>query len=188
MGKEKQQTTVGTQARELFIALALALDVKHADSLTIGVSELQSSTTLTVQAHADDHGKLVGSGGVMINALKSLFALVGNKQGVRVRVVLNHPKPGEIGPRPRFQAATNWNNEPIRLLAEKVSAAIFSRPFTVKAADAGETTTLEIVADDSDPALSSANVIESAFATIFHAVGKTQGRNEVFVDLATVTV
>jgi predicted RNA-binding protein YlqC (UPF0109 family) len=180
----KELSPSGIQLRETFILIAAALDVKHFDDLVINVVEMQSSTTITIDVHGDDFGKLVGKAGVMINSLKALFEIAGVRLGVKVRLILNNPKHGEIGDRPKFQTATNWSNEPIRQLLEKVCKLVFMSPFKVNAGDTGEATTLEIIAEPNERALRQSFRLGKSLGVIFHAVGKVQGRIEVFVDLA----
>lgn len=183
MMKEKPLSQVGTKLRELFLMLAKALDVKHFDDLKIGVVEMQSSTTITVDVHGDDFGKLIGKRGVMINALKYVFERAGQRLGVKIRLILNNPKHGEIGPRPKFQPAENWDNAPIRGLVETICKVIFAAPFKVEASDSGESTSLEVIADADDIGDHRLSDLGEHLAVIVHAIGKVQGRNEVFIDL-----
>lgn len=185
MNEKKKLSPVSLQAHELLTAIAKGIAVEHFDKFQIGITEFQSSTTINVQPHDDDYGKVCGTGGVMIRALQLMFRILGNRHGIKMRLILGKPFPstGGIVPKPNFIEAENWNNEPLRLLALAICRAIFVKPVTVCAADAGDTTTIEIVPMFGDPMLVAVSEIESALTPIFHAIGKAQGRNEIYCDV-----
>lgn len=177
-----KETAYGIELRRILLQIAAALDVKQ--SIRIDVEEFTLSVSVEIEVFADDYGKICGTGGVMINALKKFVELAGERNGRESRLVLNKPKPGPIGPRPKFREATNWNSEPIRLLCKQASKLLISVPFEVVAHDKSETTTLEILAETNGAEFDrSAPQIRGTIAPIFHAIGKVMGRNEVVVNV-----
>ena len=53
----------------IFIAKAMA---SHPDDIRAEVDETDATTTVTISAHADDMGRLIGKNGKTINAIRAL--------------------------------------------------------------------------------------------------------------------
>lgn len=171
-------------AKDVFNTIASLLNLEQAKEIKWELVEFRTSTMITVEAHPNDHGKLIGTHGVMINALQPLFAMIGFKHGIRMRFSVNTPMRQASGDKAPFMADPNWNFRKIEPAVQKVFEAVLSKPFEVSAADVGDKTIFEIVPSADDPAIQNAPALERAIAPIFHAIGKAQGRNEVIIDLA----
>lgn len=62
--------------------------VDHPDDVVVDEDTSDDKTTLTIHAHADDLGKIIGKSGRIIRALRDLMKLMAAKQGVYVDVVI----------------------------------------------------------------------------------------------------
>lgn len=62
--------------------------VDHPDDITVDESVSEDKTILTIRAHSEDMGKIIGKSGRIIRALRDLVKLMAAKQGVYVDVVL----------------------------------------------------------------------------------------------------
>jgi predicted RNA-binding protein YlqC (UPF0109 family) len=62
--------------------------VDHPESISVDEDMNDSRTLLTVHAHEDDFGKIIGKNGRIIKALRDLMKLMATKQNVYVDVVL----------------------------------------------------------------------------------------------------
>lgn len=63
--------------------------IDHPDSLSIEETiEDEGHSVLTIHAHGEDMGKIIGKGGRIIRAIRDLIKLIAMKQNVYVDVVL----------------------------------------------------------------------------------------------------
>ena len=63
--------------------------VDHPESIIIDEEESESRTLLTIHAHQDDFGKIIGKSGRIIKALRDIMKLMATKQNRYVDVVLS---------------------------------------------------------------------------------------------------
>ena len=62
--------------------------VDHPEAISVDEEMNDSRTLLTIHAHEDDFGKIIGKSGRIIKALRDLMKLMATKQNVYVDVVL----------------------------------------------------------------------------------------------------
>jgi hypothetical protein len=62
--------------------------VDYPDDIAVDEEAGQDKTTLTIHAHAEDMGKVIGKSGRIIRAIRDLIKLMAAKQGVYVDVVI----------------------------------------------------------------------------------------------------
>jgi len=176
----------GTKAavlKNLFDAIAQAMTARPRE-IQVKIVELPRKLSMTVIPHIDDYGKLIGSRGVMFQAMDLLFRKIGSAMQMEVTYAVVKPGGIESPERPKFCPASNWDNEPVRKLLERISAALHLSPGQVTANDIDITTTL-ICSIDMDASRMDAPVLRQLFAAlgvIFHAIGKAQGRSEILID------
>ena len=76
--------------------------VDHPDSLTIEETKQdERHSVLTIHAHEEDMGKIIGKAGRIIRAIRDLIKLMATKENLYVDVVLaeiENPPAGEAGP------------------------------------------------------------------------------------------
>jgi len=176
----KKQTESALAA--LFTALTQPLTKNHSD-LIFTVEHLGKSSFVNVrQVHADDYGQLVGTAGVTINAFKTLIAALGVRYERRGVYTLNKNLVGIEGERAKFRANPDFDSEPLRALLGAVLTLYFSTS-NVIAENKGDATVLSAKVSKTEPMCAYQYEISDALGTIFRAIGKAQGRNEVFVEL-----
>lgn len=161
--------------------LATAFTVNHA-ALKISVQPLASRTVINVTPHIDDYGKMVGTSGVRVNALKTIVNAFALRHQRRVSFVLLKPEGVESKERPKFKADPNWKADASLALLKNTLGLLFSAP-EVHAEDSGDTTALIAKVSKGDALADLCYEIGDALDTIFAAIGKAQGRNILGVDL-----
>lgn len=62
--------------------------VDHPDDIVVDEVVSEDKTTLTIHAHPEDMGKVIGKSGRIIRAIRDLIKLMAAKQGVYVDVIL----------------------------------------------------------------------------------------------------
>lgn len=62
--------------------------VDHPDEVTVEEASAETKTTLTIHAHPEDIGKIIGRGGRIIRALRDLVKLIATKHNTYVEVIL----------------------------------------------------------------------------------------------------
>lgn len=70
------------------LAYLLSKIVDHPESVVIDEQTEDSRMLLTIHAHQEDLGKIIGKSGRIIKALRDLMKLMATKQNVYVDVVL----------------------------------------------------------------------------------------------------
>lgn len=62
--------------------------VDHPDDIVIDEEVVEDKTLLTIHAHQEDLGKIIGKSGRIIRSLRDLIKLMAAKQGIYVDVIL----------------------------------------------------------------------------------------------------
>ena len=62
--------------------------VDHPDDIVVDEETTEDRTVLTIHAHTEDMGKVIGKSGRIIRALRDLIKLMAAKQGLYVDVVV----------------------------------------------------------------------------------------------------
>jgi predicted RNA-binding protein YlqC (UPF0109 family) len=178
MTRDAKTDEVVKLLRELVLAYT-----RHGEHLVTEAHKLTTSISITMQAHRDDHPKIVGAGGKHIWALKTVFDFIGRGQGIRIRVTLIEPEVGEKMPMAPFQANPRWKSDRAVSLLTKILGMVTHQPCRVEAQDAGAETTLEVLPPPNErdkllrPHESEKNEFGTALDDLFHAIGKAEGRN-----------
>lgn len=162
-----------TEPKRIFIALADAL-FGEPKGFKLREREFQGTTILICDVKQQFYGRIIGSGGRVIQAFQIVLGLAGRKAGkAHALQVLELDKEGRPERLP-FVPNLNWQSEWLELLAGEVTDAMFNAS-TVHAQDTDDgKTVLEIETRDKLP-LPEARVA-GALSTIFHAIGKAHGR------------
>lgn len=162
-----------SEPKRIFTALADAL-FGEPKGFNLREREFQGTTILVVDVKRAFYGRIIGSGGRVIQAFQIVLGLAGRKAGkahaLQVIEIDKTDKPERLP----FVPNLNWQSEWIELLAGNVAGAMFNVSiFRAVDTDDGKTI-LEIETADKLP-LPQAKIAE-ALSTIFHAIGKAHGR------------
>lgn len=162
-----------TEPKRIFIALADAL-FGEPKGFKLREREFQGTTILVCDVKRQFYGRLIGSGGKVIQAFQIVLGMAGRKSGKpHALQVMEIQKDGKAERLP-FVPALDWNNGWLRILAAQVACSMFTTP-TVDISDTDDgKTLLEIGTHDKLP-LPESKVAE-ALSTIFRAIGKANGR------------
>ncbi|MCX7871899.1 MAG: KH domain-containing protein [Verrucomicrobiae bacterium] len=77
---------------QAFIEYVVKSVVDHPEDVSITQTEKGEATVYQLKLHPDDVGKIIGKGGVMINAMRSLVQAASAKKGMRCLIeVVNEP-------------------------------------------------------------------------------------------------
>jgi predicted RNA-binding protein YlqC (UPF0109 family) len=76
-----------SHVEDLLIDFVAAL-VSNKEAVVIGRTESSSTLIFTIDVAADDRGKIIGKNGVVINALKTLFFVLGAKHKKKIELEL----------------------------------------------------------------------------------------------------
>ena len=149
----------------------------HPDSLVVTARPLRASVSVSVQAHAVDTSRLIGSGGQNYWALSTIASAIGARRKIRVKVPpIREPVVGEPA-RFEFKADPNWPRARILALLDETLAATFFHPVASNVDDDEEffTTTVEVTMDRRER-MGWVDRFGNALAIIFDAIGRTNGR------------
>jgi predicted RNA-binding protein YlqC (UPF0109 family) len=182
----KTELSFETSVEEMLRALCLAF-IKHGEELSITSKALRDRSVVTILPHIDDKGKLIGTAGVHINALKTLAGALALRHNRKLTLLLENPKGEESADKPRFKADPQWRSEAVAALLKATLLCLFTQ-VEVTATDPGDATILEAKIGACDVLADLVYEIGDALDVIFKAIGKAQGRNEIFVDLAVLPV
>jgi predicted RNA-binding protein YlqC (UPF0109 family) len=153
--------------------------ISHPENLIIETKLHTQSIVLTLQAHAADTPRLIGSGAETFRALGIIAAAMGARAGLRVSIPpIREPVVGEPD-RYKFAPQKQWPKERIVALLTDVARAAFADSGAVEVKlfddDASVSTTIELwVARNERGALVFA--LGAALRTLFDAIGKANGR------------
>jgi len=181
MTTQTKQPQFETDLTRLVSMLALAF-TDHHDELQIEARPLPRKTMLNVRPHIDEYGKLIGTAGVRINAMKTIVSAFALRHQRKVDLVLEKPPGVESADRPKFKADPNWRSDAVLKLCQESLAALFASP-TVGVEDRGDTTILTAQIGAQEVLADLSYEIGDAFDTIFQAIGKAHGRNTICVEL-----
>lgn len=62
--------------------------VDHPEDISVDETEAEGKTILTIHAHAEDLGKIIGKQGRIIRSLRDLIKLIAAKHNVYVDVII----------------------------------------------------------------------------------------------------
>lgn len=175
--KDPKTDTALKLLRELILSFT-----RHGEDLQTTGATLSTSIALTIQAHRDDHSKIVGQLGQHIWALQTIFDFIGSAMGTRIRVTLLEPGVGEKLPLTPFQNDPKWEPKKVLMLATGILDIVLKKPYAMEAIGNNGQTTIEIKPDKAERLKllnedsKERNDFGEALQYIFHAIGKSQGR------------
>ncbi len=162
-----------SEPRRIFIALADAL-FGETKGFKLREREFQGTTILVVDVKRAYYGRIIGSGGKVIQAFQIVLGLAGRKAGKpHALQVMEIQKDGKAERLP-FVPNLNWDCEWLESLATQAAKAMFHLSMVHAHDEDDGTTKLEIVTEEKLP-LPESKVAE-ALSTIFRAIGKANGR------------
>ncbi len=138
---------------------------------------------VTVRAHLEEYGKLIGTGGIMVDALKYLTAVLGYKLKVKSQLAIVKPATRYTGPLTKFANDPNWKHAAALQLVKDIAGDIFFEPVEVVANDGDETTVITITIAHNEQMADMAPGISDALTTVLRALGKATGRDEIIADV-----
>jgi len=156
--------------------------VAHPGDLVIETKSLTQFVVITIQAHAADTPRLIGSGAVNYRSLVAIGKALGQRAGFRVSIPkIKEPVVGEPD-RYKFEADPQWPKDKIVKLLQDTAQAIFAGASEVSLCDDNSTdsTTMEVWVARSEATLAFA--MNSSIATVFDAIGRKNGRL-IYVDV-----
>ena len=165
------------------IVLKIARTVcDQSDAVRIGRERIEWGTVLTLHVADEDYGHMIGKSGVMIRSMQTLCRLIGanHKTDVSLQLPRRPPRVGGIGA--PFEVDLHFNIEPWRSFAEAIAEAMFFYPVTVTA-EQRAVSVITIQYDSRDAVGRNKWVIKECLGTIFHAVAKASGHEEILVTL-----
>lgn len=158
-----------TSAAKDLLRQIVAGYVSHPQALQIEASLIGTTIVMRLDPHAEDFGKIVGSRGNNFHALQTIFSAAAAKAGKRLNLILKD-KPRAYCDLPPFRANPNWQRGPFETLLRTTLSAAINGEYTLSQGDVENTTVYEI------GAVKEAEEVAKAVHTIFHAIGKAQGR------------
>jgi predicted RNA-binding protein YlqC (UPF0109 family) len=159
--------------------------ISHPENLIIETKLHTQSIVMTLQAHAADTPRIIGSGAENFKALGIIAAALGARAGLHVSVPpIREPVVGEPD-RYKFSPQPDWPKERIVKLLTDLARAAFADSSAVEVKlfddDASVSTTIELwVARNERGALVFG--VGAALRTLFDAIGKANGRL-IFLDV-----
>lgn len=157
------------EAAALFVRELVTRYTKHHGVLTCDGGAMGGQIVLALRAHRDDQPRIVGSQGRNIGALQALARAYGARLGLGLRLTLLEPVTGEKMPREEFRENPEWKHPPTKRLLEKVLACTLDGEHRTTHKTVGDLSYLEI-----EPA--PAQEFVGYLHTIFHAIGRNEGR------------
>lgn len=162
-------------AEELMRDLILAF-TRHHKYLRIERGEVGNRVIIAVEAHADDHPKIVGKDGMRISAIKRVFEIfLSRRLKKSVEVSLLGPTKGTRLPPPKFKANPNWDSKPFEALLIRTLKMALTLPFQIKMVPIASQTGVELMVNELE-----LDDVRGAFTasirSIFEAIGRHDGR------------
>lgn len=143
----------------------------HSD-LVIESHETHSGLFVSIQTHADDMPKLIGSSGCMIAALRCICDAIGQVRGKSIVLDVSEPKKGSKLPQDGYRYDENYNPGLVVPLLERFSEAIWCDSVEIKMVNIGREVTAFII----DSEVPRDRNLSNALSTVVHAIGKAHGR------------
>jgi predicted RNA-binding protein YlqC (UPF0109 family) len=176
-------TTVIDEAKHLLRAIAERY-IEHRRDLIIEGEDFGNRLFLTMKGNLGDQSKLVGGKGAHISSVQIIMRAAAAKAGRGLQLQLLQPTTGEErrGPSP-FVVNPEWDHKPVTALLRRILAAV-SGTATLDVRHIGDLTVYTIHPTDPDErgARWVTGEMQRALHTIFHAIGKTEGR-QINVDV-----
>lgn len=164
----------GQRLEELLVKIISGF-TRHNEALRVTRAETPFAITLTITAHADDTPKIIGQSGAMIQAIKLLMFMAGERMECAVRVVLEEPAIGKKEAQMPFRPSPQWTPDGVRALLKVLMPALFQYDCEWAFIEAGEdTVVIKITLDGGEPNFTAETV--DALGRVLNATGKSTGR------------
>lgn len=163
---------------------AFAFDLcEHIDKLDVTQRVGADMTLITIKCCYQDRGKLLGKGGEVMYALKTIVSMAGVRQGQPAELELNAPAHGKRGDQNKIAHTESYDPEPAMELLDDALTAMNLRAHltTVRGDDWIYFETLPI--QDSIP-----STIEHALNTLIHIYGIATGHQRLAVRVSHTKV
>lgn len=180
--KPKRETDIRSAIHAL-----LALCMAHPKNLTVKESTLGLLKTLTIQCHAADMPRLMGSGGSTKAHVEQVCAMLGARQGISARPVFLEPEVGTRSPLPPFAGKDRWPKEATQAAIKAVIDGILLHEARVEAYDGEdfETSIQATVSPREDAAL--LKKIENHLGPLAKNIGLLHGRRASLAMIQTAS-
>lgn len=147
--------------------------------LVVSEEETPQKVMIGVQCHGDDKGQVIGKQATRIQALKTIFRAIAERQGDRVDITVAESTTPPPASRPNMLDDPNWDKDQLLVnLASDIICEFASKSFTVKPVSAGGKTVL--IVNLNEPIKPD---LFEAVANIMTAWGRLNGR-KVEIQLA----
>lgn len=157
------------EAAAEFVRGLVSRYTKFPEALEVTGGQLGPQIMIALRAHRDDQPRLVGSQGRNIVALQGLARGFGAMLGHGLKLTLLEPTVGEKLPRAEFKPDPEWQPAPTKRLLGATINHVSPETHTVAHSTVGDLSFFEI-----KPA--PVQDLVSALHTIFHAIGRNEGR------------
>lgn len=164
-----KKSTIPHEAAADFVRGLLVRYTKHPEALEVTGGQLGTQIMIAVRAHADDQPRIVGSQGRNIGALQGLARAFGACLGLNLKLTLLEPTQGFKLPREEFREDPDWQATNTKKLLGATITAVTHDVYTVTHKTVGGLSFFEI---KPPPAAELGNWLH----TIFHAIGRNEGR------------
>lgn len=168
---------------DVIIRLVRAL-VTYPDNISIESRVRETSTSLTLISHVEDHGKVIGKAGATIKALQHVCDVIAARHGKSIRLTKppTPPPPVTGDPLPPFKYDHHWSSQEVVELMAVACKALFIFPVTITPEDVGRNTFIDLGLHLTEPPVPLEDQpLGEALTRIFRVIGKNKGRSEILV-------
>lgn len=159
---------------EKLLAEIVSSFVRHPDDVIVKTERLGGKNVIQVEVNRDDYGRVFGSQGRQIQAIRTVFAFIASREGRQIGVMLLESTRGTKIEPPPFRANLDWESKKLLSLLKRVLKRILALPFSVDETSVQETTNVTIATDPKEHRIIEA--LRPSLDPIFHAIGKNEGR------------
>lgn len=141
-------------------------------------SKQGNTALLEIDVEPPYYGRLVGSGGRIVQALQVIAALAGNKYGQQQAFQITKKEYRETGPQLPFVPSMNWNSDWLADLAQDTAEAMFFDEDTAVEVEDHQTgrTSLRFVLSSEEPQHLADGLVRKSLQNVFVAIGNASGR------------
>lgn len=137
-------------------------------------------TKIVVECDRADISRLIGTGAVMVRAIRTILTRIGDLNGEKIWFRIIEPKEGSVKHGDPFKPKDDWmdkDDEAVADIMDQAGKALFQGEFCVHVRSDGDVTKLYIHLQRECPFETIA-----ALQVIFKAIGKGMGRKAIIVN------
>lgn len=172
-------TTKHDTTLELLADIVRAFVFHPEEVKVIGSGSGGQLEVLELHVNAADYGLVFGKAGKKIQALQILAQFLGIKERRKIKLILPETERarngGGIKP---YTPNPKWDARPTLDLLRRILTMVLSQDYEVESVDVGGQTHIVVTVEQTD--MRFMDVLTAHLHTIFHAIGKTEGR-EIYV-------